>query len=174
MEPIYLDHSATTPIHPEVLAAMMPFFANHFGNPSSIHREGRFAREAVEDARVREHMVERGLKLDALAARVGRADRDILAPMIETHKAINATYPDLFLKKTSVQPQAAAANGWEEQKTASVKALSVEQHAAPNTQEEKQAAQARTWAQLVGPGDEPSNQMLLLLSQASMPGATAS
>lgn len=53
MEPIYLDHSATTPIHPEVLAAMMSFFANHFGNPSSIHREGRFAREAVEGARVR-------------------------------------------------------------------------------------------------------------------------
>ena len=53
MEPIYLDHSATTPLHPEVLAAMMSFFANHFGNPSSIHREGRFAREAVEDARVR-------------------------------------------------------------------------------------------------------------------------
>ena len=45
MEPIYLDHSATTPIHPEVLAAMMSFFANHFGNPSSIHREGRLARE---------------------------------------------------------------------------------------------------------------------------------
>jgi cysteine desulfurase len=53
MEPIYLDHSATTPIHPEVLAAMMSFFANHFGNPSSIHREGRLAREAVEEARVR-------------------------------------------------------------------------------------------------------------------------
>lgn len=53
MEPIYLDHSATTPVHPEVLAAMMSFFANHFGNPSSIHREGRFAREAVEGARIR-------------------------------------------------------------------------------------------------------------------------
>jgi cysteine desulfurase len=53
MEHIYLDHSATTPVHPEVLAAMMSFFATHFGNPSSIHREGRFAREAVEDARVR-------------------------------------------------------------------------------------------------------------------------
>lgn len=53
MEPIYLDHSATTPVHPEVLAAMMSFFANHFGNPSSIHREGRFAREAVDGARIR-------------------------------------------------------------------------------------------------------------------------
>src|SRR5512145_252890 len=53
MEPVYLDHSATTPVHPEVLAAMMSFFANHFGNPSSIHREGRFAREAVDGSRVR-------------------------------------------------------------------------------------------------------------------------
>ena len=51
MEQIYFDHSATTPIHPEVLGAMMSLFANRFGNPSSIHREGRFAREAVETAR---------------------------------------------------------------------------------------------------------------------------
>ena len=51
METIYLDHSATTPIHPEVLGAMMSFFANHFGNPSSIHREGRLAREAIECSR---------------------------------------------------------------------------------------------------------------------------
>jgi cysteine desulfurase len=53
MERIYLDHSATTPVHPEVLGAMMTFFANHFGNPSSVHREGRLAREAVESARFR-------------------------------------------------------------------------------------------------------------------------
>lgn len=51
MEPVYLDHSATTPVDAEVLAAMMRFFANHFGNPSSIHRFGREAREAVEEAR---------------------------------------------------------------------------------------------------------------------------
>jgi cysteine desulfurase len=53
MEPIYFDHSATTPIHPQVLGAMMSLFANHFGNPSSIHREGRLARAAVDDARSR-------------------------------------------------------------------------------------------------------------------------
>lgn len=51
METIYLDHSATTPIHPEVLGAMMAFHANHFGNPASIHREGRLARAAVDAAR---------------------------------------------------------------------------------------------------------------------------
>jgi cysteine desulfurase len=51
METIYLDHSATTPVHPEVLGAMMTCFAHHFGNASSIHREGRLARQAVEAAR---------------------------------------------------------------------------------------------------------------------------
>ncbi len=51
MEHVYLDHSATTPVDAEVLAAMMRFFANVFGNPSSIHRFGREAREAVEEAR---------------------------------------------------------------------------------------------------------------------------
>jgi len=50
-EAIYLDHSATTPVDPEVLGAMMRYFANHFGNPGSIHQFGRLAREAVEKAR---------------------------------------------------------------------------------------------------------------------------
>ncbi len=53
MEAIYLDHSATTPIDPEVLAAMMPCFAFRFGNPSSIHNLGIQAREAVIEARRR-------------------------------------------------------------------------------------------------------------------------
>ena len=33
---IYLDHAATTPVRPEVLAAMLPYFTEHFGNPSSV------------------------------------------------------------------------------------------------------------------------------------------
>ncbi len=48
---IYFDHSATTPVDPRVLNAMMPFLEGCFGNPSSMHREGRKAREAVEAAR---------------------------------------------------------------------------------------------------------------------------
>jgi cysteine desulfurase len=50
---IYLDHNASTPVHPEVLAAMLPYFAEHFGNPSSVHGIGREARDAVDDARDR-------------------------------------------------------------------------------------------------------------------------
>lgn len=48
---VYLDHSATTPVRAEVLAVMMPYFAQAFGNASSIHRWGREARVAVETAR---------------------------------------------------------------------------------------------------------------------------
>jgi cysteine desulfurase len=50
---VYLDHNASTPVHPEVLAAMLPFFGEVYGNPSSVHAFGRAAREAVDDARGR-------------------------------------------------------------------------------------------------------------------------
>lgn len=51
--PIYLDHSSTTPVRPEVLESMQPFFGPRFGNPSSIHRWGRDARVALDEARER-------------------------------------------------------------------------------------------------------------------------
>jgi cysteine desulfurase len=52
-EPIYLDHAATTPVRPEVLEAMLPFLGPRFGNPSSLHRWGREARTALDEARER-------------------------------------------------------------------------------------------------------------------------
>ena len=48
---IYLDHAATTPLRQEALQAMMPFFQEAFGNPSSIHTVGQRSRKALEDAR---------------------------------------------------------------------------------------------------------------------------
>ncbi len=48
---IYLDHNASTPVHPEVLQAMLPYFSEHFGNPSSVHGFGREARDGMETAR---------------------------------------------------------------------------------------------------------------------------
>lgn len=48
---VYLDNAATTAIDPAVLEAMMPFFTDHFGNPSSIHSHGRIVRSAIEQAR---------------------------------------------------------------------------------------------------------------------------
>jgi len=51
--PIYLDHAATTPVRREVLEAMAPFWDGRFGNPSSVHRWGREARTALDEARER-------------------------------------------------------------------------------------------------------------------------
>ena len=48
---IYFDHSATTPLDPRVLESMLPFLAGSFGNPSSLHHEGKAARNAIETAR---------------------------------------------------------------------------------------------------------------------------
>ena len=48
---IYFDYAATTPVHPEVLAVMMPYFTEKFGNPSTLYKLGSEAREAVEEAR---------------------------------------------------------------------------------------------------------------------------
>ena len=53
MKTVYLDHCATSPLHPDVLKTMLPFLRDSFGNPSSIHTLGRKAREAVEEARGR-------------------------------------------------------------------------------------------------------------------------
>src|SRR2546426_9404411 len=50
---VYLDHNASTPIHPEVVAEMLPYFSEIFGNPSSIHAFGREARDGVDRARER-------------------------------------------------------------------------------------------------------------------------
>ncbi|HZQ08185.1 MAG TPA: aminotransferase class V-fold PLP-dependent enzyme, partial [Anaerolineae bacterium] len=48
---MYLDHSATTPVDARVREAMLPFFTEVFGNPSSLHRYGQQALAAVDDAR---------------------------------------------------------------------------------------------------------------------------
>ena len=50
-ELIYLDHAATTPMRPEALEAMLPFYGERFGNPSGSHRVARDARRAVDEAR---------------------------------------------------------------------------------------------------------------------------
>ena len=50
---IYLDHAGTTPTDPRVLEAMLPFFTELYGNPSSIHAVGQEARYALDEARER-------------------------------------------------------------------------------------------------------------------------
>lgn len=51
MSEIYLDHAATTPLRPEVLEAMLPYFNQEFGNPSSVYGAGRRAHQALDQAR---------------------------------------------------------------------------------------------------------------------------
>jgi cysteine desulfurase len=53
MVPVYLDYAATTSVDPRVLDAMLPYFSESFGNPSSVHRYGQRAEAALETARER-------------------------------------------------------------------------------------------------------------------------
>jgi cysteine desulfurase len=63
---IYLDHAATTPVDEQVIAAMLPYFGERFGNPSSIHSFGRAALGALDDAR------------ESLAATLGATRKEII------------------------------------------------------------------------------------------------
>ena len=65
MKQIYLDHASTTPVRPEVVEAMVPYFTEHFGNPSSIYPLGQEASDAVADARA------------ALAGILGASPREV-------------------------------------------------------------------------------------------------
>ncbi|MEE9398911.1 MAG: aminotransferase class V-fold PLP-dependent enzyme, partial [Dehalococcoidales bacterium] len=66
MERIYLDHAATTPTHPEVVKAMLPYFTELFGNPSSIYACGQEAKGAMEEARTK------------IASLIGARDEEIV------------------------------------------------------------------------------------------------
>jgi cysteine desulfurase len=50
---VYLDHNASTPVHPDVIAEMLPYLGERFGNPSSVHAFGRDARAGLDQARER-------------------------------------------------------------------------------------------------------------------------
>lgn len=49
--PIYLDYAATTPVDPRVLAEMLPYFTERYGNPASHHTHGEYAKRAVDVAK---------------------------------------------------------------------------------------------------------------------------
>jgi cysteine desulfurase len=98
---IYLDYAASAPVRPEAREAMLPFLEGRFGNPSSIHRYGREARAALDDARARLAAVigaapgeivftRAGTEADALAI-LGRARQVRGAPVAVSaieHKAV--------------------------------------------------------------------------------------
>lgn len=76
--PIYLDHAATTPVRPEVLEAMLPYYSAKFGNASSTHRWGREARAAADEARER-IAVCLGANADEICLTSGGTEADNLA-----------------------------------------------------------------------------------------------
>ena len=105
MEPLYLDHAATTPVRPEVRAAMAPCLDRVFGNPSSLHRWGREAAAALTEARAtcaealgarpsEIHFVRGGTESDNLAVlgRVARLRGDGHTPTVAVsaveHRAV--------------------------------------------------------------------------------------
>jgi cysteine desulfurase len=113
---IYLDYAATTPVDPRVLEAMLPYFSEAFGNPSSVHAYGQQAEAALEDAReslARSLGCQPGeviftscgsesdnlaLRGAALAARRERGARHILITPVEHHAILRTAQQlaDLF------------------------------------------------------------------------------
>jgi cysteine desulfurase len=80
---IYLDYNATTPIHPEVLDAMMPYFTEKWGNPSSSYRFGSSLKKVIEEAR------------ENVAELIGAQRRDILFTSCATESNNSAIYSAL-------------------------------------------------------------------------------
>jgi cysteine desulfurase len=125
---IYFDHNATTPLDAEALAAMRPFLEGTFGNPSSVHRAGRIARHALEQARasvaalvgarVEEVVfVSGGTEADNLALRAGlraargqgRAPHLVLSPL--EHPAVRESAAALAREGVEVTPLPVDAHG---------------------------------------------------------------
>src|SRR5687767_14348945 len=86
MDVVYLDNNATTQPAPEVVAAMLPFLTEWYGNPSSVHRFGQRSRQAIDDARAQ------------LASLLSCADSEILFTSGGT-ESINLAIRSLLLTR---------------------------------------------------------------------------
>src|SRR2546423_8466272 len=103
MRRVYLDSNATTPVLPEVLEAIRPYFLEEFGNASSIHHHGQHARGAVERAResvaallgcraAEIVFTSGGTEADNLAIfGVVKAGDHVITSTIEHHAALNSS-----------------------------------------------------------------------------------
>ncbi|MGD2174569.1 MAG: cysteine desulfurase NifS [Candidatus Brocadiaceae bacterium] len=78
MKRVYMDHSATTPTRREVIDAMVPYFGEEYGNPSSVHSAGQRTREVVEEAR-RSIALQLGASPDEIVFTSGGTESDNLA-----------------------------------------------------------------------------------------------
>ena len=85
----YFDHSATTPMRPEVLEAMTPYLLEQYGNPSSVHAAGRSARAAIDKAR-RQIAQELNAKPTELIFTSGEKGRHLITTRFEHHAVLHA------------------------------------------------------------------------------------
>jgi len=108
MDLTYLDHSATTPVRPEVLEAMLPFFNASWGNPSSSHRFGRAARAGLEQAK-RETAPAVGVEPNLLIFTAGGTEADNLA-VIGAALAARAHGRSMHVVTTAIEHKAALAS----------------------------------------------------------------
>src|SRR5687768_9432407 len=89
---VYLDHAASTRVRPEVLEAMLPFYGERFGNPSSAHSFGRDARAALEEARDRvAHAL--GAKRNEIVFTSGGTEADNIAILGRARAAATSDAP---------------------------------------------------------------------------------
>lgn len=107
MHPVYLDHSATTPVRPDVLEAMLPFFNASWGNPSSSHRFGRAARAGLEQAK-RETAEALGVEPNQVIFTSGGTEADNLA-LIGAALAARAHGRRMHVVTTAIEHKAALA-----------------------------------------------------------------
>ena len=120
---IYVDHAATTPVHPDVLRLMLPLHQQQFGNPSSLHQLGREAQAAIDTAReqvaaalnARTHeilftsggseSINTALKGVAFAQQFAGAGRRIVTTPVEHHAALHTCdYLERFGFETVMAP----------------------------------------------------------------------
>jgi len=107
MDPVYLDHAATTPVRPEVLEAMLPFFQTAWGNPSSAHRMGRSAKAGLEQAK-RETAEALGVEPNQVIFTSGGTEADNLA-IIGAGLAAQAAGRSMHVVTTAIEHKAALA-----------------------------------------------------------------
>jgi len=101
MQRIYLDYNATTPVHPAVLEAMLPYFGAEFGNPSSVHQFGQRASHAIEQARESVAALI-GARSSEIVFTSGGTEADnaaifgIIGHVLRTEKRSSAAHPHLM------------------------------------------------------------------------------
>jgi len=79
MKEVYLDNAATTKVDKRVVEAMLPYFSEHYGNPSSMYKIGHEAKMALDDARERVSKILGGVKPDEIIFTAGGTESDNLA-----------------------------------------------------------------------------------------------